>query len=92
MAHFVIALLVAAASLIPSRSFAAQYEPTLMTERSLRYQTSFGLFEDDHEAFSRPRYLYRWDGARFATQLTQLSPDGEAAIGYGRGVTHAWSL
>jgi hypothetical protein len=62
-----------------------------MTERSIRYQTSFGLFEDDHEAFYRPRYLYRWDGARFASQLTQLSPIGDAAIGYGRGVTDSWS-
>jgi hypothetical protein len=90
MARFIIALLAAASALITT-AHAAQYEPTLLPERSLRYRTSFGLFEDDFEGFIRPRYATRWDGARLASHLTQLTPQGEAALGYGRGATDAWS-
>lgn len=72
-------------------AYAEQYEATLLPERSLRYQTSFGLFEDDFDAYVRPRYLTRWDGDRFVTHLTNLSAEGEAAIGYGRAVTDGWS-
>lgn len=70
---------------------AEQYEATLLPERSLRYQTSYGLFEDDFDAFVRPRYLPRWDGDRFVTHLTNLSAENEAAVGYGRAVTDGWS-
>lgn len=70
---------------------AEQYEATLLSERSLRYQTSFGLFEDDFDAFVHPRYLPRWDSDRFATHLTNLSAEGEAAVGYGHAVTAGWS-
>ncbi len=71
---------------------AAQYEAVLLPERSLRYQTSFGLFADDYEGFIQPRRSTRWDADRMITQLANLAPEGNAALGYGNASTDAWSL
>lgn len=91
MVRYISVLTAAALLAVAAPSGAAQYEATLLPQRSIRYQTSFGLFEDDFDAFVRPRYLYRWDGARLATHLADIAPAGEASFGYGRAVTDGWS-
>lgn len=77
-----------------SSAQAQQFEPTLLPERSVRYQTTSGLFGDDFDAFYAPRSLTRWDGTRLATQLTNLSPVGLVSLGYGQGTTDglSWSV
>jgi hypothetical protein len=70
---------------------AAQYEATLLDERSVRYQTSFGLFKDDFDAFYTPRRLPGLEGRRFVAQLTDLSAGGAVSAGYARGATDVWS-
>ena len=91
MYRYFLILITAAVISFATLAHAGQYEASLLSERSLRYEAGFGLFQDDFEGFVLPRYAAGRDGARLVSRVSDIGPGSGAALGYGSGVTGGWS-